>query len=48
MLLVTQEYIGTDNIDEDLNVSDVSCKDPINPDEYVDNPGVSKKIYTKM
>ena len=44
--IIKQEYIGTDSVDEDLNVSDVSCKDPINPADYVDDPsGFEEKLY---
>ena len=31
--IIKQGYLGTYNADEDLNVSDVSCKYPVDPDE---------------
>lgn len=37
-IIIKQSYPDTDITDDDLNVSEVSCKYPINPDDYVDNP----------
>ena len=43
--IIKQSYLDTDSIDEDLDVSEVSCKHPVNPDDYVNNPdGFKEKL----
>ena len=32
--IIKQGYLDTDNFDVDLDVSDVSCKNPVNPNDY--------------
>ena len=32
--IIKQGYLGTSTVDEDIDVSEVSCKYPVNPDDY--------------
>ena len=43
--IIKQSYLDTDSIDEDLDVSEVSCKHPVNPDGFKGNPdGFKEKL----
>ena len=35
--IIKQGYLDTDNLDIDLDVSEVSCKNPVNPGDYFDH-----------
>ena len=39
-----QSYPETDITDDDFNVSEVSCKHPINPDDYVNSTDFEEKL----
>ena len=42
--IIKQSYPDIDIADEDLNVSEVSCKHPINPDDHVNSTDFEEKL----
>ena len=35
--IIKQGYLDADNIDQNLDVSEVSCKDPVDPKDFDDD-----------
>ena len=42
--IIKQGYLGNDNIDENVDVSEVSCKYPVNPNDYPNDEGFEEEL----
>ena len=42
--IIKQGYLGTSTVDDDIDVSEVSCKYPVNPDDY-SNEDFERELY---